>query len=132
MDNLKRYQICHDLITYFTTLIFPKKTYLGLIFRTGGSIIHTHTHKSEQEHGGTTRSISQVRRIIEQEWRKREKKSIYSLTTLLHKLKLRLNQTKLYPFSLVISRAYLRKISLLSFQNCHILNSLIPTPYLIY
>ena len=39
MDNLKRYQICHDLITYFATLIFPKKSYLGLIFRNGGSII---------------------------------------------------------------------------------------------
>ena len=39
MDNLKRYQICHHLITYFATLIFPKKSYLGLIFRNGGSII---------------------------------------------------------------------------------------------
>ena len=38
MDNLKRYQICHDLITYFATLISPKKSQLGLIFRTGGSI----------------------------------------------------------------------------------------------
>ena len=38
MDNLKNYQICHDLITYFATLIFPKKSYLGLIFRNGGSI----------------------------------------------------------------------------------------------
>ena len=38
MDNLKRYQICHHLITYFATLIFPKKSYLGLIFRNGGSI----------------------------------------------------------------------------------------------
>ena len=37
MDNLTRYQICHDLITYFTTLIYPKKSQLGLIFRTGGS-----------------------------------------------------------------------------------------------
>ena len=37
MDNLKRYQICHHLITYFATLIFPKKSYLGLIFRNGGS-----------------------------------------------------------------------------------------------
>ena len=39
MDNLKRYQICHHLITYFATLIFPKKSYLGLIFRNGGSKI---------------------------------------------------------------------------------------------
>ena len=35
MDNLKRYQICHDLITYFATLI-SKKNQLDLIFRTGG------------------------------------------------------------------------------------------------
>ena len=41
MDNLKRYHICHDLITYFATLIFSKKSQLGLIFRTGGSIILT-------------------------------------------------------------------------------------------
>ena len=39
MNNLKRYQIYHDLITYFATLIFPKKIYLGLIFRNGGSIL---------------------------------------------------------------------------------------------
>ena len=38
MDNLKIYQICHNLITYFATLISPKKSHLGLIFRTGGSI----------------------------------------------------------------------------------------------
>ena len=38
MDNLKRYQICHDLIAYFATLTSPKKSQLGLIFRTGGSI----------------------------------------------------------------------------------------------
>ena len=38
MDNLKRYQICHDLITYFVTLISQKKSQLDLIFRTGGSI----------------------------------------------------------------------------------------------
>ena len=37
MDNLKIYQICHNLITYFATLISPKKSHLGLIFRTGGS-----------------------------------------------------------------------------------------------
>ena len=37
MDNLKRYQICHHLITYFATLIFPKKNYLDLKFRNGGS-----------------------------------------------------------------------------------------------
>ena len=36
MDNLKRYQICYDLITYFATLI-SKKSQLGLIFRTKGS-----------------------------------------------------------------------------------------------
>ena len=33
MDNLKLYQICHNLITYFATLISPKKViqvlYLG-------------------------------------------------------------------------------------------------------
>ena len=49
MDNIKIYQICHDLIDYFVlikkkidyfaTLTSPKKSYLGLIFRTGGSII---------------------------------------------------------------------------------------------
>ena len=39
MTNLKIYQICHNLITYFVTLISPKKSQLGLIFRTGGSII---------------------------------------------------------------------------------------------
>ena len=39
MDNLKIYQICHDLIDYFATLTSPKKSYLGPIFRTGGSII---------------------------------------------------------------------------------------------
>ena len=39
MYNLKIYQICHDLIAYFATLIFPKKSQLGLIFRTGGSTI---------------------------------------------------------------------------------------------
>ena len=38
MDNLKRYQICHDLITYFATLISPKKSQLGPIFMTRGSI----------------------------------------------------------------------------------------------
>ena len=39
MDNLKIYQICHDLIDYFATLTSPKKSYLGPIFRTGGSIL---------------------------------------------------------------------------------------------
>ena len=38
MYNLKIYQICHDLIDYFATLTSPKKSQLGLIFRTGGSI----------------------------------------------------------------------------------------------
>ena len=38
MDNLKIYQICHDLIDYFATLTSPKKSYLGPIFRTGGSM----------------------------------------------------------------------------------------------
>ena len=38
MDNLKIYQICHDLIDYFATLTSPKKSYPGSIFRTGGSI----------------------------------------------------------------------------------------------
>ena len=40
MDNLKIYKICHDLIDYFATLTSPKKSHLGLIFRTGGSIIY--------------------------------------------------------------------------------------------
>ena len=40
MDNLKWYQICHNLIIYFATLISPKKSQLGLIFRTGGSSIY--------------------------------------------------------------------------------------------
>ena len=39
MDNLKIHQICHDLIDYFATLTSPKKSHLGPIFRTGGSII---------------------------------------------------------------------------------------------
>ena len=38
MDDLKIYQICHHSITYFATLISPKKCQLGPIFRTGGSI----------------------------------------------------------------------------------------------
>ena len=29
--------VCRDLITYFETLISPKKSQLDLIFRTGGS-----------------------------------------------------------------------------------------------
>ena len=32
MDNLKRYQICHDLITYFATLISPKKKVNWVLF----------------------------------------------------------------------------------------------------
>ena len=43
MDNLKIYQICHDLIDYFATLSSPKKSYLGPIFRTRGSIIIKYT-----------------------------------------------------------------------------------------
>ena len=39
MYNLKIYQICHDLIAYFATLTSPKKSQLGLIFRTGCSIV---------------------------------------------------------------------------------------------
>ena len=38
MDNLKIYQICHHLITYFAILISQKKSQLDPIFRTGGSI----------------------------------------------------------------------------------------------
>ena len=38
MDNIKIYQMCHDLIVYFATLTSSKKSQLGLIFRTGGSI----------------------------------------------------------------------------------------------
>ena len=39
MYNLKIYQICHDLIAYFATLTYKKKSHLGLIFRTEDSII---------------------------------------------------------------------------------------------
>ena len=39
MDNIKIYQICHDLIDYFATLTPQKKSYLRSIFRTGGNII---------------------------------------------------------------------------------------------
>ena len=39
MDNLKIYQICYDLIDYFATLTSPKKSHLGPIFRTRGSIL---------------------------------------------------------------------------------------------
>ena len=46
MTNLKIYQICHNLITYFVTLTFPKKIQLGLIFNTGGSIIKREIEKS--------------------------------------------------------------------------------------
>ena len=45
MDNLKIYQICHDLIDYFATLTSPKKSYLGPIFRTGGSKTYHSKHK---------------------------------------------------------------------------------------
>ena len=38
MTNLKIYKICHNLITYFVTLTSSKKSQLGPIFRTGGSI----------------------------------------------------------------------------------------------
>ena len=38
MYNIKIYQICHNLIIYFATLT-SKKSQLGLIFRTGGSIL---------------------------------------------------------------------------------------------
>ena len=43
MDNLKIYQICHDLIGYFVTLTSPKKSHLGPIFRTRGSMILDYT-----------------------------------------------------------------------------------------
>ena len=39
MTNIKIYQICHNLIAYFATFTSPKKSQLGLIFMTGGSII---------------------------------------------------------------------------------------------
>ena len=39
MDNLKIYQISHDLIDYFATLTSPKKSDLSPIFRTGDSTI---------------------------------------------------------------------------------------------
>ena len=38
MNNLKIYQIYHDLIDYFATLTSPKKSHLGPIFMNGGSI----------------------------------------------------------------------------------------------
>ena len=38
MDDIKIYQIYHNLITYFTTLTFPKKCQLGFIFRIKCSI----------------------------------------------------------------------------------------------
>ena len=38
MTNLKIFQICHNLITYFVTLTSQKKSQLNLIFRTGGSV----------------------------------------------------------------------------------------------
>ena len=31
MDNLKRYQICHDLMTYFATVISKKKSIMSYI-----------------------------------------------------------------------------------------------------
>ena len=37
MNNLKIYQICHHLITYFATLISQKKTQLNPILRTRSS-----------------------------------------------------------------------------------------------
>ena len=43
MDNLKIYQICHHLITYFATLISPKKSQLDPIFRTGDSNLEINT-----------------------------------------------------------------------------------------
>ena len=39
MNYIKIYQICHDLIVYFAILTSPKKNQLGLIFRTGDSIL---------------------------------------------------------------------------------------------
>ena len=32
MDNIKIYQICHDLIDYFAVLTSQKKSHLGPIF----------------------------------------------------------------------------------------------------
>ena len=50
MVNLKIYQICHHLITYFATLISLKKSQLDPIFRTGGSIIYfrVNIHSGQQ------------------------------------------------------------------------------------
>ena len=44
MYNLKIYQIYHDLIAYFATLTSSKKSQLGILFRTGGSIIYKKDH----------------------------------------------------------------------------------------
>ena len=49
MTNLKIYQICHNLITYFVTLTSPKKSHLGLIFRTGGSITQSYLCFTERD-----------------------------------------------------------------------------------
>ena len=59
MDNLKIYQICHDLIGYFATLTSPKKSYLGPIFRTGDSILQM--DKSTQM---TKLSIGNLKEIL--------------------------------------------------------------------
>ena len=47
MTNQKIYQICHNLITYFVTLTSPKKSHLGLIFRTGGSNIEDYKRQCD-------------------------------------------------------------------------------------
>ena len=39
MDNIRIYQICHNLIVYFETLISPKKSQLNPIFKTGGVVL---------------------------------------------------------------------------------------------
>ena len=44
MDNVKIYQICYHLITYFAILISLKRSQLDPIFRTGGSIKYTHMY----------------------------------------------------------------------------------------
>ena len=47
MDNLKIYQICHNLIDYFATLTSPKKSHLGPIFRTG--IVYVENFSTKQD-----------------------------------------------------------------------------------
>ena len=55
MDNLKRYQICHDLITYFATLIFPKKV-IYVLYLGPEVVLHRHMSNLTNEKTSTTRT----------------------------------------------------------------------------